>query len=178
MSRQIHLLATSLLLAAASACGGSGDRVVVDLVDALPQATRGPSPDAFSVVDATLNGDSRRAILVEQPSRLTWRIDVPDGAWLTLAFGIREDAWMIEGDGVLFQVGISDGDEWTELFSLVANPFANPSDRRWHDLEVDLSSYAGRSVDLIFNTRPGPPDPPSDDRRGDAALWAEPRVVR
>jgi hypothetical protein len=90
---------------------------------------------------------------------------------------LRQDAWAVEGDGVLFQVGVSDGSEFTELFSLVVNPYANPADRNWHDLFVDLSGYAGQRVDLIFNTRAGPPDPPSDDRRGDAALWAEPKIV-
>jgi hypothetical protein len=159
------------------ATGPGQDQIEVDLIDALPQATRSPSPAAFSVIQTSINGDSRRAVLVSEPSRLTFSIDVPDSAWLTFAFGLQEDAWAIEGDGVLFQVGVSDGAEFTELFSLVANPFANPSDRNWHDLIVDLSEYAGRRVDVIFNTRASPPDPPADDRRGDAALWAEPRIV-
>lgn len=181
MSRTTWTLTIGAVLLAAAAFWVATDRgegrLVLDLIDALPEAVRSPSPDAFSVVEATVQGETRRAILVSEPSRLTWSIDVPDEAWLAVGFGLDEASWTVEGDGVLFQVGVSDGEAFDELFSLVANPFANPADRAWHDVIVDLHAYAGRRVDLILNTRSGPPDPPADDRRGDAALWAAPRLL-
>jgi hypothetical protein len=38
---------------------------------------------------------------------------------------------------------------------------------------IDLSKYAGRRVDVIFNTEPGE----LGSAYGDAALWCEPRIV-
>jgi hypothetical protein len=182
MTRPARLLAWSALIVAVVvgwlAMRPGGERVALDLVSALPDAERRPSPDAFSVVDTSLGGVSHQAILVTQPSRLTFHVaDVPDGAWLRLYIGQREDSWQIEGDGTLFQVGVSDGQQFEELFSLVVNPYRNESDRGWHELVLDLDEYAGRSVDVILNTRSGPPDPPAEDTRGDFALWGAPRIV-
>lgn len=167
-------MAAALFWLASSA---RAERPVLDLLDALPDATLRPSADGFSVIDATLDGATRRALLTTSASRATWRVDVPPRSWLRLAVGLRDDAWSIEGDGVLFQVGISDGQAFDELFSLVVNPYRNAADRTWHELVLDLDSYAGRSVDVILNTRSGPPDPPSTDTRGDLALWGAPRIV-
>ena len=64
-----------------------------------------------------------------------------------------------------------------DLLSLVVNPFGNPNDRKWQPLKIDLSAYAGKTVDLIFNTRSSPPDPPRDDRNGDLPVWGDPRIV-
>ena len=37
----------------------------------------------------------------------------------------------MQGDGVLFQIGVSSGPESTSCSALVVNPFGNPSDRGW-----------------------------------------------
>jgi hypothetical protein len=180
MTRPISVLAGILLCVGAiviwRTAAAPAEVLVMDLVEALPQADRRPSADAFSAVTATLDGRTRPAILVTRPSRLTWTVDVPDDAWLRLALALREDAWQIEGDGVLFQVGVSDGDDFTELFSLMVNPFRNPEDRAWHELALDLGTYAGRTVDIIFNTRSSAPEA-GDDVRGDFALWGAPVLV-
>jgi hypothetical protein len=100
-------------------------------------------------------------------------VTVPDNGWLRVSLGILEQGWTMPGDGVLFSVGVSDGMAYDEMLSLTLNPFANASDRRWNDISLDLSPYAGETVDVIFNTRSGP----QDDRNGDFAAWGEPRVV-
>ena len=106
---------------------------------------------------------------------------MPDGAWLKVSVGLKEEAWKTEGDGVYFFIGVSEGPKWDEVYQLVVNPFANASDRGWKDVTLDLSPYAGRTIDLIFNTRASPPatpgTPPRNDERGDMPLWGEPRVV-
>jgi hypothetical protein len=53
------------------------------------------------------------------------------------------------------------------------NPFAVSGDRGWHDELLDLSEFAGETVDVIFNTRTGP----RNDTNGDLALWGSPRIV-
>ena len=46
---------------------------------------------------------------------------------------------------------------------------------------LDLSPYAGKTIELAFNTRASPPPTPGvgprSDERGDMPLWGEPRVV-
>lgn len=160
----------------------SADNVAIDLVAQFPTAkAKNPSPDVFEVIDASLAGERMKAIYAKQPSRVVWSITVPEDAWLKVSLGTKEEAWTMQGDGVLFMIGASDGPNWSDLFSLVVNPFGNPSDKGWKEITVDLSQFAGKTIDLIFNTRssagPAPGQAPKDDRNGDMALWGNPRVV-
>ena len=196
MSRALKLLIVGLLviggLAAWLLMGGREERVVVDLAAGLAAAKeRRPTPDIFSVVTATLADEELRAIQATHPadgpggSRLKWDVAVPEDAWFAFSIGLMPEAWTTPGDGVLFRVGVSDvspgGPGYEEVFSAIVNPFGNPGDRRWLHLTVDLSPYAGKTVELILNTNASPPAPPgtpgADDRAGDLALWGEPRVI-
>jgi hypothetical protein len=157
---------------------GSPPDIVADLVEALPSAAdRRPSPGAFTVVDASLGGETRRSILVTETSRLIYSVPVPSRAALQVSLGLAEEAWTTEGDGVLFRILI--GAQGTrgqrEVIHRVVAPFSTPADRGWQHVEVDLSSYAGRTIDLFFNTNASLPG--GDDRRGDLALWGAPRIV-
>ena len=60
--------------------------------------------------------------------------------------------------------------------TVVVSPFANPGDRKWIQVWVDLSAYAGEDVELIFNTRPGPDDNASDTRN-DLPVWGDPEII-
>jgi len=151
--------------------------VVADLVEALPTAReRRPSAEAFRVVDASLGGVTRRSILVRDPSRLVYSVRVPDRATLLVSLGIAESAWTTEGDGVLFRILVAGPDrDQQEVVHRVVSPFTTPADRGWQDVEVSLAPYAGRTIDVFFNTNASLPG--QDDRRGDEALWGAPRVV-
>ena len=160
----------------------SADNVAIDLVAQFATAKdKRPNPDVFEVVDASLAGERMKAIYAKQPSRIVYSLTVPQDAWLKVSLGLKEEAWTMQGDGVLFLIGASVGQNWSELFSLVVNPFGNPSDKGWKEITVDLSPYAGQTMDLVFNTYsspgPSPGQPPKDDRNGDMALWGNPRVV-
>ena len=149
-----------------------------DLVVALPTATlRRPSPDVFQVVEASLGGQSKPAILVTGSSRLVYSIEIPYGAALRVSLGLPEDTWTVEADGVLFRILLAAPSELDQrqLFSRLVAPNKTPTDRGWHDIEVDLSAYAGQRVELFFNTNANPPVNPA--RRGDLALWGAPRIV-
>ena len=148
----------------------------VDLIQGLQGATKAPASGTFDVIDAELNGEQRRAIYAPPPTRITWKIRVPDDAWLRVAVGLKPEAWTAEGNGALFLVGVSDGKRFDELFRQHVNPFGNAGDRKWVPLWVDLSAYAGEEIDLIFNTRTGP-DGAGDDGRNDHALWGAPEIV-
>jgi hypothetical protein len=77
---------------------------------------------------------------------------------------------------VVFRIGVSDGRTYYELLTRHVNPYDAPDDRRWIPVTVDLRPFAGKAVDIIFNTDPSPPGVPADGRN-DLALWGEPTVA-
>jgi hypothetical protein len=149
--------------------------ITLDLADHLNRATqRRPSPAAFRVIDATLAGQSLKAIYVAEPSRLIWEDVLPEKAWLQVSLGVREEAWVREGSGVLFMVGVSLNGQYQELVSLIVNPFANAADRQWLPLLLDLSPWAGQRVELVLNTRVAHPEATAANH---LALWGAPAIV-
>lgn len=172
-----YLLGAAIGVVALAAWWGTvGEpRVVTDLIAELPNATqRRPSPEAFLVQPITLAGVEQPAIYVAQQSRLAWNVQVPTGGWLRVSLGVREEAWSREGSGVLFMVGVSDAGRYEELVSLIVNPYANPSDRQWLPVLLDLSPWAGQTVELVFNTRVAYPDA---NPANHLAVWGAPAVV-
>ena len=151
---------------------GSAERI--DLLAQYEQAEKGAG---FSVAEVTLAGETRRAIVAPANGRIKFRVRVPDDGWLKVALGIKPEAWTVEGNGVYFFAGVSDGRAFEQLFNQTLNPFANPSERRWIPVTVDLSAYAGEEMEVILNTRASGPNGPPDDR-GDLPLWGVPEIVR
>jgi hypothetical protein len=151
---------------------GSAERI--DLLAQFEQAEKGAG---FTVVDATLSGETKRAIAAPANGRIKFRVRVPDDGWLKVSLGMKPEAWTTEGNGVYFFAGVSDGRAFEELFNQTLNPFANASERRWIPVTVDLSAYAGEEMEVILNTRASGPGGPADDR-GDMPLWGLPEIVR
>ena len=151
---------------------GGAERI--DLLAQYEQAQKGAG---FSLVDATLAGETKKAIAAPANGRIIFRVRVPDDGWLKVSLGVKPEAWEKEGNGVYFFAGVSDGRAFEELFNQTVNPFANASERRWIPVTVDLSAYAGEEMDIILNTRASGPNGPPDDR-GDLPLWGVPEVVR
>jgi hypothetical protein len=151
---------------------GSAERI--DLLAQYEQAQKGAG---FSLVDATLAGETRKAIAAPANGRIIFHVRVPDDGWLRLSLGVKPEAWDKEGNGVYFFAGVSDGRAFEELFNQTVNPYANASERRWIPVTVDLSAYAGEEMDIILNTRASGPGGPPDDR-GDLPLWGVPEIVR
>ena len=159
---------------------GGGEATAVDLIAQFPSApTKRPSPESFSIVDATLGGQPMKAILVKEPSRLVYSLTVPENARLKVNLGILEEGWTVPGDGVLFRVLLAPSNlAPEEILNMPIDPYGNPRDRKWHEVDLDLSEYAGETVELFFNTNSSlPARPPKDDRNGDLAVWGSPRVV-
>lgn len=157
---------------------GRGSRAGgADLIEQFAQTEKRP-PDLFAVKEVALAGETKRAVSVGAAAgtRLIWKVTVPDDGWLWVSVGMDPSVWEKEGDGVKFLVGVSDGRAFESLFEQHLNPFANPADRKWIPVRVDLSSYAGEQVDVIFNTFSSPSGG-GDDRRNDLALWGTPEIV-
>lgn len=58
--------------------------------------------------------------------------------------------------GVQFDLEINTGVKVEKLFSTLLNPKQVPADRSGRTFQVNLSQYAGREVELLFSTNPGP----------------------
>jgi len=160
---------------------GSSEKTAVDFIQQLSSAERKPRPESFAVKDSEIAGVRKPSIVVSEPSRITYQVTVPQNGWLKTSIGMLEPSWTMQGDGVLFSIGVSEGATYEDLFRMVINPFGEPGQRRWFDVSSDLSAYAGKTVNIIFNTRPSPPPEPghaqADDRNGDMPVWGDPRIV-
>jgi|SRR3954462_813205 hypothetical protein len=151
---------------------GGAERV--DLMTLFDSAQK--STGSFTVVDATLAGETKKAILAPANGRIIWKVKIPEDGWLKVSLGLRPDAWTAEGNGVYFFVGVSDGRAFDQLFTQTVNPYGNAPERRWIPVTVDLSNYAGQEMQIIFNTREsGPGQTP--DPRNDFPLWGAPEIV-
>lgn len=152
--------------------------VAIDLVEQFAAADkRSPLPvdKAFSVIELTVNGETRRGIYQHPTSRITWKLTIPDDAWLRTSLALKPEMWDKESDGVLFRIGISDGRRYEELLSQHVDPHNAAGDRRWLPVNLDLSAYARQEVSLIFNTNSSLPGR-GDDSQNDWAVWGEPQI--
>src|SRR3954471_23354962 len=76
-------------------------------------------------------------------------------------------------DGAGFRLEIRDGEAIETLFEARLDPRRIPADRNGKPVRVDLGRYAGREVELLFSTDPGP----KSDATGDLAGWVGVRFV-
>jgi len=149
--------------------GPRDERLAFNLVDSLPGALQ--VPGQYEVTDLEIAGATRRALVVRDHGRFIFPVTVPNRAWLRLSIGQHPDSWTTEGDGVLFIVGVWDGVVFDEVLNYVVNPYHTPEDRVWHDIAIDLSMYAGRSLELRLILRQ------REHASGDLPAWGDPRIV-
>ena len=176
MNRAVLIAAVIVVLAAAGwYMFRRGSAARIDLLAQYEQAQK--KGGTFALVDATLAGDTKKAIAAPPNGRIIFHVRVPEDGWLKVSMGLKPEAWTIEGNGVYFYAGVSDGRAFEKLFEQTLNPFKNPSERRWIPVMIDLSAYAGEEMDVILNTVASGPGGPPDDR-GDMPLWGAPEIVR
>ncbi len=150
----------------------------IDLIDRFDDATKTSDltlERAFEVAELAIDDRSRRVIGAHPISRLSWRVRIPEDAWLRTSVALKPGAWGLEGDGVLFRVGVARGETIEVLASRYVDPRGDPADRAWIPMRVDLSSFAGQELDVMLGTDPGLDG--SVDSRFDWAVWAEPQIV-
>jgi len=149
----------------------------IDLIALFPDAekrtTMSSLEEGYAIQTVVIDGDRRQSLFAHPFSRVTWTVTVPPRAVLRTAAALRPDVWTSEGDGALFRIGVSDGQTYTEFYKQRVQPSQRPEDRRWFPIEIDLSPFAGQSIQIIFNTEPGE----SGNAVGDAAVWGTPRIV-
>jgi hypothetical protein len=158
-----------------------GGPPAVDLISLLPEAQKvshwnEPGDAPFTVKEVVLAGERHNAVFAPAFSRIRWKVQVPRRGTLEVYYGLREDAWTGEGNGVVFSIGVSDGRTFEEYLREAVNPREHDRDRRWLSATIDLTAYEGQLVELNFNIYNGPARDDSD-RRNDFALWGAPRIV-
>ncbi len=162
-------------LASLAACGGPRDPV--DLLragDRLVEA-RAASLDTEAVLHAVakplrINDVVRRTLPAGPPGRLVFRVDVPKAARLAFACAVAPE--FQDRPGVEFVVKARKNGREDVLFSKLLDPISHPDHRGWVTEELDLARYAGREVELTFETRGF--DPAGDPGQ---AVWGTPAVT-
>ena len=96
-----------------------------------------------------------------------WSVDLPEEpARLEFALGFRPGS--TTQDGCVFKVVILEGDQETEVFSEQYQDLS-----AWGNRKVDLTPWAGKSVQVKMITDVGS----ADNSYSDWALWGAPRIV-
>lgn len=121
-------------------------------------------------------GGKANEVMFEHPdSQVTFKdVSIYINACLTFGIGINETAWEKEGDGVLFEIILTDDkSRQHSIYSRYIDPKNNFDDRKWFDETIDLKSFEGQKVSFTFKTSSGP----KGNVYYDWAGWKKPLVV-
>lgn len=158
---------------------GSEPAAAVDLASRFDQAERRPlgaGSDVMTVTSETIGGTTRRSILAYAPTRISYKLTLPNRGRFRASLGLDRRAWDSDCDGVQFRVAITTPSKgYKPLFARYVDPRHNEADRGWIPVEIDLSAYSGQEVVLILATDVGRPG--SADRRNDFAYWGRPAIT-
>jgi arylsulfatase A-like enzyme len=140
----------------------------------LQEASVGGRDRAWTLSQAgkavRINDVVRATLPASPPSRIRFRLDVPQGARLSVACGIPKD--FFESPPVEFVVKAARGGHEQVLWRERVDPKAQDDHRRWRLADVDLRGVAGPALDLILETR-GAEEGAGEPRR---AFWGSPAL--
>lgn len=142
-------------------------RLLEVLTQARVYADTGEQVRAVSVWVENLE---EAALLTRAPARVVFRLRLKRAFVLETAIALDRRAWSQPGDGVTFFVAIKGEDLFEYLFANFSNPYSIEQDRRWLPVEIDLSAYQEKDIELILGADPGP----QEDASGDLGLWKDP----
>lgn len=179
-------LAGVLLLAALAASSCSSPSPEIDLPLLLVQNVseaetsftsnelRSHRPNGLLSGPFTLRDETRIALAPLLPSELRFEVRVPPQAVLRFGMAVLAPNLETIPTRVGFRVHVDTGSERTTVFREEIRRY---QPNVWMDKEVALAGWAGRTVELIFETRPEPPDQdpsPSIELNQVVPLWASP----
>ncbi len=160
------ILTIAAVVASLSWLGPAGAvRLAERIDDSVSSVVTGEFP-AFDrertvVRDVTLSGDSRLSITPPFPSRLTFSIDVPVSGVLELATAMVV-MQQVTRARVRFTVSVREEGVTAVVFEeILTLTEAN----RFRDTRIDLSSWSGRTIELVLEAMPVPANR--------QALWAD-----
>ena len=150
------VMAVFVSLGVVCGCRTAPSEVSLSLLLRIPEASIELSPNGpVTLYPVSVGGDERAAIFAPAPSRLRFRdVIVPDAGNLSFGVGLIDssDRQVGKKDGALFELDLveSPGQAVT-IWSQRLRP-EDGNEGSWTEAEIDLSEYAGRSVDLLFKT--------------------------
>ncbi len=120
----------------------------------------GRAPTATDLADRVeLSGEVRRAVVLPPPGRLAWSVERWEAERLAFAVGLVDSGWIAVDGAVQRTRSRTDGAEvaleadGTRVWSRRIGP---DEVGRWLPVEVDLSAWRGRGVELRFTADAGP----------------------
>jgi hypothetical protein len=173
-----------------------------DFLDNLKGATGASTPGLgyLKQISVAMEGVTKNAWLQQSPSQVSFRTQLPYGRCrLKGAVGMMPSCWDSGGDGVLYKITISDlflenffrvpgsarGGQMKHFlrprtfftpprtyFIHFIDPKNNLNERKWQEITLDLSAFAGKVIDITFEVAGGP----LNDTLCDEALWGEPTI--
>ena len=173
-----------------------------DFLDNLKGAHLNSSKELTEIkqVSVDIGGTKKDALLQLPPSSLSFRMQLPHGRCrLKTTLGVMPSSWDNSGDGILVKILIDDillenffhvtGSiglaqrrqffkpktyffEPRTYFIQFIDPKNNLVERKWHEVSLDLSTFAGKVVDITFEASCGH----NHDNRYDEVLWAHPII--
>ena len=141
---------------------------LIDTVLSDNPRAKGLGLKAFSI-----GGEEEIVLFQHPPSSLSYTF-TPSAESRFLVFRLALDpaVWSPDdGDGVLFEASLVEGETSETIFSRWVDPKNNPEDRRWVDGSVDLGPYLGQPITLELSTLPG------ESGASDWAGWGGLRLV-
>lgn len=108
-------------------------------------------------------------LMAHPPSTVTFTAPITDPGFLNFAITMHPDVYDQPGGGVRFRIRIDD----QLVFEEAINPKADPTERGWKEMSLDVSRFAGgqRTIELVTEPWPG------DDISFCTAGWGRPHLA-
>jgi hypothetical protein len=117
--------------------------------------------------DFMVDGEKRQAMITLASAKIGFRLSGL-GKHATLKFGVGMNTTL--GDGAEGIITVKADKKSEVVYRRFLNPVDRAEDRKWFEESVDLSKFAGKSIQIIFETNPGP----KGDGVGDWFAWSNP----
>jgi tetratricopeptide (TPR) repeat protein len=134
-------------------------------------------PNSIQPGTLEIDGDVRSIKFQHPPSRVKYKLLLPNNPSLYFGIGMDPSVWSFEkGDGMTFTIFIqktSELDTLYQIFQKYIDPKNFRADRKWFDYKLNLDEFGGHEVNIIFDTHPGPLDNSNFDWGG----WSMPVLV-
>jgi len=155
--------------------GGINVERVYDFLEHLNEAEIiTPRKEFVKRSSFTINGESKEVLFEHPDSSITFKdVAIQKNASLNFGISINEPAWEKVGDGVLFEIILTDKkSKKHNIYSRYIDPKNNPDDRKWFAESIDLKSFEKEKASITFTTSSGP----KSNNAFDWAGWSQPKM--
>jgi glycosyltransferase involved in cell wall biosynthesis len=121
----------------------------------------------FFPANLQISGDNRKILAAHPITKVSYDVSILDDTTLSFAVGMHPDCYDKPGGGVLFEVLV----DRKPVFEQYIDPKRRTEDRKWFDVEIDLSEYSGKRIELALRT-----SNPNKDYRNCTVGWATPAL--